>query len=330
MNQPTLLSRMLQGRTSVLSSPGHYTPVVGLAGLLLFLAGAAGAGEPAVNLDVPPRATQKPYSPADGQVVEVTPPPFMWVPAGRDSKYVLQVSRAESFDAQDTRTFGGLRRSVFVPAQPLPAGKWFWRYGIETDKGATFGRPRPFTVPDDARPFPFPNWDDAVQRVPRQRPRLFFPGAAAGASAAVGARRVEAGGRLAGGFVRAGGRQGTGRRAGLSAEGAGLRAVGRQRDAHDPAADGRHGTLRAGLPDHRQRAVGPGGQAAPAAFLLLGPQRSDELLRLRRAADVDDDARHAGLRLDLRSVHAGRARADRGQHEGPRRAVPETLAAAAV
>jgi hypothetical protein len=136
----------------------------------------ARAAEPAVVLDAPPSATQKPYAPADGQVVEITPPPFLWVPAGRDRRYVLQISRSEAFDAPDTRTFDGLRRSVFVPQQPLPAGKWFWRYGIATDQGPQYGRPRPFTVPPDARPFPFPDWDQVLARVPRQRPRLFFPG----------------------------------------------------------------------------------------------------------------------------------------------------------
>ena len=74
-------------------SPGRATAAVSLAATLLLLAMSVSASEPSVKLDVPPRATQKPYSPADGQVVEVTPPPFIWVPAERDSRYVLQVSR---------------------------------------------------------------------------------------------------------------------------------------------------------------------------------------------------------------------------------------------
>lgn len=142
----------------------------------LLFATLAWAGEPAAVVDAPPRATQKPYSPADGQVVEVTPPPFLWVPAKPGSTYMLQISRSSSFDAPDTQTFDGLQRSVFVPAQPLPAGAWYWRYGVATDQGPVFGRPRPFEVPADARPFPFPDWDEAVRRVPLQRPRLFFPG----------------------------------------------------------------------------------------------------------------------------------------------------------
>jgi hypothetical protein len=133
------------------------------------------AGEQAL-VDIPPGAVQKPYSPADGQVVEVTPPPFLWVPAKPGSTYVLQICRTPSFDTPQTQTFDSLSRSVFVPSQPLPPGSWFWRYGVVADQHTVFGRPRPFVVPEDARPMPFPDWDEVIQRVPHQRPRLFFPG----------------------------------------------------------------------------------------------------------------------------------------------------------
>jgi len=134
------------------------------------------AGESAVVLDRQPSATQKPHSPADGQVVEITPPPFIWVPVGKDSHYVLQISTSKAFSKEETRTHRKLRRSVFVPSEALPPGDWFWRYGVETDDGTIFGRARPFTVPKDARPFPFPDWDEVIQHVPHERPRLFFPG----------------------------------------------------------------------------------------------------------------------------------------------------------
>ena len=144
--------------------------------IVLSLVALAWAGEPPVVLDPPPDATQKPYSPADEQVVQVTPPPFLWVPAKKDSTYILQVSTTKSFAEEHTRTFGNLHRSVFVPPQLLPPGQWFWRYGIQTQDLPIFGRPRPFTISQDARTFPFPDWDQVVQRVPRARPRLFFPG----------------------------------------------------------------------------------------------------------------------------------------------------------
>ena len=133
-------------------------------------------GDESPVLDAPPGPRQKPYAPADGQRVEVTPPPFIWVPAGKDARYTLQVSSAEDFAAETTRTYSGLRRSAFAGTEPLPPGQWFWRYGVESDAGPIFGRPRPFVVPPDARPFAFPDWEQAIARVPRARPRLFFPG----------------------------------------------------------------------------------------------------------------------------------------------------------
>jgi hypothetical protein len=130
----------------------------------------------AQNLDPKPGPTQKPYHPADGQVVEVTPPPFIWVPAGAGAVYSLQVSRSADFAGADTRTFGGLKRSVCALREPLPAGQWYWRYGVETPKGVVYGRSRPFTIPESARPFAFPDFDQVIRRVPQQHPRLFFIG----------------------------------------------------------------------------------------------------------------------------------------------------------
>ena len=130
----------------------------------------------ALRLDPTPTAKQKPYHPADNQTVEITPPPFVWVPTGRETVYVLQASRNETFSNDGTRTYSGLKRSVFVPGETLPAGKWFWRYGVETKRGRQFGRSRPFIVPEGARSFPWPDFDAAVQQVPRERPRLFFAG----------------------------------------------------------------------------------------------------------------------------------------------------------
>lgn len=152
-----------------------------LASWFLFAGGLLATGEgatagPAVPvLDPEPGERQKPYSPADNQVVEVTPPPFIWVPAGRDATYVLQISRSKEFPSAETRTFSDLKRSVFVPRETLPAGAWFWRYGVQMEQGIVYGRPRPFTVPPNARPFPFPDIAEIVRRVPRERPRVIFP-----------------------------------------------------------------------------------------------------------------------------------------------------------
>lgn len=127
-------------------------------------------------LDPTPGPGQKPYQPADGQIMEVTPPAFIWVPAGRGATYALQLSHSEFFPPEETRTIAGLTRTVFVSHEPLPPGRWFWRYGVETKNGTVFGRARLFSVPKSARLFPLPDFDKVAQSVPKERPRLFLRG----------------------------------------------------------------------------------------------------------------------------------------------------------
>ncbi|MCL4195432.1 MAG: hypothetical protein KJZ87_27085, partial [Thermoguttaceae bacterium] len=74
--------------------------------------GVNGADPPAI--DPLPGPVQKAYAPADGQVVEVTPPPFIWVPAGKDAVYTLQISTSSDFPDETTRSYRGLRRSVLA------------------------------------------------------------------------------------------------------------------------------------------------------------------------------------------------------------------------
>ena len=128
------------------------------------------------RLDPKPRAGQKPYSPAYQQAVEINPPPFIWIPYARDAAYGLQLSASKDFPTDRTQTFRDIPTSVFVPRKPLPPGKWFWRYGVKIRGRVVYGKARPFTVPPGAREFGFPDFADVIGRVPKTRPRLFFPG----------------------------------------------------------------------------------------------------------------------------------------------------------
>ncbi|MHC4798438.1 MAG: DUF4962 domain-containing protein, partial [Planctomycetota bacterium] len=129
------------------------------------------------KLDVPPKTKQKPYNPAYSQTVPVTPPPFIWVPAGPQADYILQISTSDNFEPAKTRTFRNIKTSVFVPQQALPPGKWFWRYGLKKTKdGQVFGKPRPFIVPQDASQFSFPDFDKIIKQVPTKHPRVMFTG----------------------------------------------------------------------------------------------------------------------------------------------------------
>jgi hypothetical protein len=148
---------------------------LGIFGVLVIFRLFALQDEPLV-IDPLPGKAQKPYSPAEGQVVEVTPPPFIWVPVKGAGSYVLQVSSSWEFPGEATQTFGELRQTAFVPGEPLEPGQWYWRIGVRQNEGTIFGRARSFTVPRQARSFPFPDWDKVLRQVPQARPRLFFPG----------------------------------------------------------------------------------------------------------------------------------------------------------
>lgn len=128
-------------------------------------------------LDPAPAVLQKSYLPADHQVLDITPPPFLWVPDRKGTHYVLQVSQSADFaPGPATFTFAGLDRSAYVPREPIAEGAWFWRYGIETKQGPVFGRARPFRIAPGARSFAFPDFDVLGRRLSPARPRLFFAG----------------------------------------------------------------------------------------------------------------------------------------------------------
>jgi len=139
---------------------------------LLFVVEVFTKGE---ELDREPGPLQGPYSPADGIVAASNPPPFVWVPAGKDLTYCLQVSSSDDFSSPETRTYRDLDISIHSFREPLKSGKWFWRYGVQKAEGdVAWSRTRSFTIPEDARVWPFPDVDDAIASVPRTRPRLFF------------------------------------------------------------------------------------------------------------------------------------------------------------
>ena len=59
-----------------------------------------------------------------------------------------------------------------MPDEPLEAGEWHWRYGVEVDSlGCLWSKTRTFTVPADAKVWPFPKADKF--QVSAARPRLF-------------------------------------------------------------------------------------------------------------------------------------------------------------
>ncbi|MFO7973505.1 MAG: DUF4962 domain-containing protein, partial [Candidatus Hydrogenedentota bacterium] len=127
-----------------------------------------------LELDQPPRANQKPYTPADGATVNRNPPPFIWVPPADGLSYVLEIARAADF-SRDVRRFDGIDVSTFALRETLPSGRWYWRYGVVRDGGEVlYSKCRTFHVPEGARKFPYPDIDKVIASVPKERPHHFI------------------------------------------------------------------------------------------------------------------------------------------------------------
>jgi hypothetical protein len=151
------------------------------------------------RIDVEPNENQVDYSPADGSIVNVNPPPFTWLPVKKDITlppghvtyggrefqkqiwvpvndqypYSLQISRDSTFRS-DVITRRGLDISTHALDRTLEPGEWFWRYGVE-DKETIYSKTRRFTVPSDVKEWPFPaDFRQVMNSVPKNRPRLFI------------------------------------------------------------------------------------------------------------------------------------------------------------
>jgi len=154
--------------------------------LPIHVAAALAGGEPAASeakslqkqLDREPAWNEKPFAPAHGSTSRLDPPAFVWLPlAKRPARYVLAVSRAEGFPEDATTLVDDVPISVHVPTEPLGSGRWHWRVGAKRSDGSVvWAKTRTFTIADDAEAWPLPEIDDLVAKIPRQHPRLLFPG----------------------------------------------------------------------------------------------------------------------------------------------------------
>lgn len=131
-----------------------------------------------LKLDVPPNVNQKPYHPEHGSTPTTNPPPFVWVPVKGAASYTVQFAQSDAFKGDDVQSGDAIPWSVYVPTEPLSAGKWFWRYGATDKQGKVhWSKVRAFTVTDQAKVFPAPDIDELIGKIAKDRPRLFIPSA---------------------------------------------------------------------------------------------------------------------------------------------------------
>lgn len=113
-----------------------------------------------------------PYSPADGSVVTVNPPPFLWLPSGHEVTYRLQVDETARFDGPRLLAFAGDPWCCEMLTKPLAPGVWYWRYGVDRPGLPTvWSKARRFKVPENARLWPYPGRE--ALKAPDARPHLF-------------------------------------------------------------------------------------------------------------------------------------------------------------
>ncbi|MGQ9729767.1 MAG: DUF4962 domain-containing protein [Candidatus Zipacnadales bacterium] len=113
------------------------------------------------------------YSPADGEIAGLNPPPFCWLPSGPEVTYRLQVAQAPDFTGNTVIVYEGLKWCCAMLTEPLATGTWYWRYGVDgVRRGTIWSQARRFIVPQEASPWPYPG-RQALQ-VPEGRPRLFI------------------------------------------------------------------------------------------------------------------------------------------------------------
>ena len=153
------------------------------------------------QIDKNPKPRQLSYSPEDGSIVMLNPPPFVWVPiepVRNNFMYILQISKDKEFKS-DVIIRRGIDISTYALEESLVPGEWYWRYGVEGGKGewywryglekgvndydtyATlspgkilFSKPRKFIVPVDAKIWNFPGIKFVMKSIPEGHPKLFI------------------------------------------------------------------------------------------------------------------------------------------------------------
>ncbi len=119
------------------------------------------------------------YAPTSSTELVENPPRFTWLPVIEDeARYVLRLSRSDSFDADNTEVFAGIPLNFFTPDRALDPGEYHWAYSVCDD---TTGRPlttwsetRSFIVPEDLPETPLPARNSRLAEAERGHPRLWL------------------------------------------------------------------------------------------------------------------------------------------------------------
>ena len=111
--------------------------------------------------------------PRHKEKVGLNPPGFVWKPLDGVDAYRLEVSSSRKFEDARTRSFAVTGRTMFVPADPLEPGHWYWRWSGAGRRSEVFS----FEVLRDAAPVVLGSPGELASRL-GDHPRLMVhPGA---------------------------------------------------------------------------------------------------------------------------------------------------------
>lgn len=116
------------------------------------------------------------YMPDEQTELTENPPRFSWMPAKEDdARYVLQIAQDESFDETTTLTFEDIEYNFFTLEQTLAPGRYYWRYALQEEDGASeWSRIRSFVLPKGLPETPLLGKQDRYRHTHGDHPRLWL------------------------------------------------------------------------------------------------------------------------------------------------------------
>ncbi len=122
----------------------------------------------------PARSDERGVHPAAGEMLRVTPAPFVWREQRGARSYELQYARNPEF--HNGVTAAPLRWNVHCPAARMAPGTWYWRVRFVDQRGepSQWSSVRKFEIASDAAVNPMPTRAEWERQIPAKHPRIFL------------------------------------------------------------------------------------------------------------------------------------------------------------
>ena len=122
----------------------------------------------------PARSDERGVHPAAGEMLRVTPAPFVWREQRGARSYELQYARHPEF--HNGVTAAPLRWNVHCPAARMAPGTWYWRVRFVDQRGepSQWSSVRKFEIASDAAVNPMPTRAEWERQIPAKHPRIFL------------------------------------------------------------------------------------------------------------------------------------------------------------